>query len=136
MGTADRKEAEIPGEEEHPSPGHSLGVSGELEPEDGSSSAPCLLLLQDVQIFHIFCKRAVLDITGSLIRRKPAHCSAFKGKYQGASRCTRTMAEITVLAQLGIASFCLSTSSWLSLRIYINCKSGNGTFYFDLAIIW
>lgn len=84
MGTANRKKAEIPGEEEHPSPGHSLGVSGELEPEDGSSSAPCLLLLQGVQIFHIFCKRAVLDITGSLIRRKPAHCSAFKGKYPGA----------------------------------------------------
>ena len=68
-GTADRKEAEMPGEEEHLSLGHSLGVSGELEPEDGSSSAPCLLLLQGDQIFHIFCKRAVLEITVSLLRR-------------------------------------------------------------------
>lgn len=31
-------------------------VSGELKPEDGSSSALCSLLLQGDQVFHIFCK--------------------------------------------------------------------------------
>lgn len=38
-------------EEKHRSPGHSLGVSREPEPEE-ISSVPCLLLLQGNQIFH------------------------------------------------------------------------------------
>lgn len=113
-------------------------MSGEPEPEDGSSSAPCLLLLQGDLVYHIFCKEAVLEITVSLLRGNQLTTvpSRVNTQQRGASHCMRTTAEIPVLAQLGSAHFCLPTSSWLSLGAHKNCKAGNVTFSFGLTTIW
>lgn len=81
----------MPGE--HQSLGHSLGVSGELEPKAGSSSAPCLMLLQGDQIFYMFFKQALLEITVSLLRgnQLTAMLSRTNKQEQGASYCIQTI---------------------------------------------
>lgn len=97
-----------------------------------------MLLLRGDQIYHIFCKQAVLEITISLLRgnQLTAAPSRLNTQERGPPRCTQTVAEITVLPQLGIAHFCLSTPSWLSLGAYQNCKPGDETFNLGLTTIW
>lgn len=125
----DRKEAETPGEKELPPLGHSLGKSGCLgkaKSEKRGSSTPCLLLLQDSHSFHIYCKQAELEITVSFLRvnqlAESSHnllLTAFTSRCPGAraSHCTQTVAQVVVLVLLGIAHFCLSTSSCLLVYI-------------------
>lgn len=118
---------------------------GEPRSEKRGSSMPCLLLVQGNHIFHNYCKQAELGITASLLRvnqlTEPSHSltlTAFTSRCPGAraSHCTQTVAEMMVLVQLGIAHFCLSTSSWLSPGVYKNCKPGNRTLYFSFTTIW